>query len=81
MTEQTLNNYIRNLKKVIIWNLGETNFTNDPGRGIKYPEKICNDWFQSVLLPRLKKLTGKKVIIADNLSTHLDVSIFQKCCE
>lgn len=29
----------------------------------------------------LRKLVGKKVIIGDNLSTHLSQSIFQKSCE
>lgn len=40
-----------------------------------------NDWFQTTLIPRLKKLNGKKVLIADNLTTHLNITIFQKCCE
>ena len=31
------------------------------------------------MLPELKKLFGKKVLIADNKSTHLNVTIFQKC--
>lgn len=151
--EPMLHDYIHNLKKVTkdvpienIWNLDETNLTDDPGqkkvichRGVKYPEKICNfsksstsimvcgsaagevlppyvvykssqlwttwteggpegcryqhtksgwfdsvtynDWFQTTLLPRLKKLQEKKVVIADNLSTHLNVQIFEKCRE
>ena len=33
------------------------------------------------MLPKLKKLFGKKVLIADNISTHLNVTIFQKCRE
>jgi DDE superfamily endonuclease/helix-turn-helix, Psq domain len=149
--ERTVREYITNLKDVVkdvpvenIWNLDETNLSDDPGkrrvicrRGTKYPEKVCNfsksstsvmmcgnaagellapfvvykstqlwntwmeggprhcryqstksgwfdgvafnEWFESLMLPRLKKLEGKKVIIADNLSTHLNVSIFKKC--
>lgn len=38
-----------------------------------------NEWFESLLLPRLKKVTGKSVVIADNLSSHLNVTIFEKC--
>ena len=38
-----------------------------------------NNWFESLVLPKLKKLFGKKVLIADNISTHLNVTIFQKC--
>ena len=151
--EETVRSYIANLKTVVegvpaenIWNLDETNLSDDPGknrvifrRGTKYPEKVCNfsksstslmmcgsaageilppfvvykanqlwntcmeggpkkcryqstksgwfdavtfnEWFQSLLLPRLKKLSGNKVIIADNLSAHLNVSIFNKCKE
>ena len=33
------------------------------------------------MLPKLKKLFGKKVFIADNISTYLNVTIFQKCRE
>lgn len=130
--EKTVRDYIANLKDVVkdvsaenIWNLDETNLTDDPGnrrvicrRGTKYPEKVCNfsksstsvmmcgnaagellppfvvykatqlwntwmeggpkhcryqstksgwfdgvafnEWFESLMLPRLKKLTGKK---------------------
>lgn len=149
--EETVRAYIENLKDVVkdvpaenIWNLDETNLTDDPGksrvicrRGTKYPEKVCNfskssislmmcgsasgetlppfvvykatqlwntwmeggpkhcryqstksgwfdalafnDWFESLMLPKLKKLPRKKVLIADNLSTHLNINIFQKC--
>ena len=146
-------NYIENLKELVknlsaenIWNLDETNLTDDPGkrrvicrRGIKYPKKACNfsksstslmmcgsaagellppfvlykatkiwdtwteggpkcfcfqstksgwfdslafnNWFESLMLPKLKKLFGKKVLITNNVSTHLNVTIFQKCRE
>ena len=40
-----------------------------------------NNWFESLVLPKLEKLCGKKVLIADNISTHLNVTIFQKCRE
>lgn len=39
------------------------------------------DWFFSLLLPRLRKLQGKKVVIGDNLSSHLSVAVFQRCRE
>jgi hypothetical protein len=38
-----------------------------------------NDWFETILLPTLKKLEGKKVVLADNLSTHLNIPMFHKC--
>lgn len=151
VTEDTLKEYIDNLKEVVkdvppenIWNLDETNLSDDPSRkkvicrrGVKYPERVCNfsksstsvmmcgsasgellppfvvykalkmwdiwveggpkgarysstksgwfdsncfnEWFDTLLLPKLKKLPGKRVVIADNLSSHLNVNVFQKC--
>lgn len=38
-----------------------------------------NEWFETLLLPRLKKLSGKKVVIGDNLSTHLSVHVLRLC--
>ncbi|KAK2713141.1 hypothetical protein QYM36_011737 [Artemia franciscana] len=38
-----------------------------------------HDWFTLSLLPRLKKLPGKKVVIGDNLSSHFDVDIIRHC--
>lgn len=40
-----------------------------------------NGWFETIWLPRLKKCAGKRVVIAGNLSTHLNVQVFQKCHE
>ena len=39
------------------------------------------DWFHSIALPYLKKLPGKKMLIGDNLSSHLSASIVEKCEE
>ena len=150
VNKETTRVYIENLKEIVknlpaenIWDLDETNLTDDPGkrrvicrRGINYPEKVCNfsksstslmmcgsvagellppfvlyeatkiwntwtkggpkycrfqstksgwldslafnNWFESLMFPKLKKLFGKKVLIADNISTHLNVTIFQK---
>lgn len=151
VNEQTVREYISNLEEVVkdcpaenVWNLDETNLTDDPGkkkvicrRGTKYPEKVCNfsksstslmlcgnaagellppfvvykatqlwntwteggppkcrymssksgwfdtvcftEWFESTLMPRLKKQSGKRVVIADNLSTHINVDLLKKC--
>lgn len=38
-----------------------------------------NEWFETLLLPRLRKLPGKKVVIGDNLSTHLSVNVLRLC--
>lgn len=38
-----------------------------------------SDEFESLMFPKLKKLEGEEVLIADNLSIQLNVSVFQKC--
>lgn len=37
------------------------------------------DWFMTTLLPRLKKLPGVKVVIGDNLSSHINLEIVKAC--
>ena len=37
------------------------------------------DWFFSALLPRLKKQEGHKVLIGDNLSSHINAEVLQAC--
>lgn len=39
------------------------------------------DWFLSLLLPRLKKDEGRKVVIGDNLSPHISVKVLEACRE
>ena len=39
------------------------------------------DWFSSHLLPRLKKYNGKKVVIGDNLSSHINPNVLAMCQE
>ena len=36
------------------------------------------NWFESLMLPKLKKLFSKKVLIVDNISSHLNITLFQK---
>lgn len=44
-----------------------------------FESSTFEDWFQSVLLPRLKRLDGKKVVVCDNLSSHFSVTIMKHC--
>ena len=37
------------------------------------------DWFEAIALPYFLKLEGKKVLIGDNLSSHLSVEVVRKC--
>lgn len=39
------------------------------------------DWFMSLLLPKLKNILGKKVVIGDNLSSHINVEVLDLCRE
>lgn len=40
-----------------------------------------SDWFESLALPHLKKLPGRKVLIGDNLSSHLSAEVIKMCEE
>ena len=37
------------------------------------------DWFLSLLLPRIKKTSGRHVVIGDNLSSHLNPAVLEAC--
>ena len=39
------------------------------------------DWFQKVLLPHVRRLLGRKVMIGDNLSSHLSFDVINQCRE
>ena len=44
-----------------------------------FDEGIFESFFNDLLLPELKKQEGKKIIIGDNLSSHLSESVIRKC--
>ena len=39
------------------------------------------DWFRQIFLPYRRRLTGKVVLIGDNLRTHLSLDVIQLCRE
>ncbi|XP_060810031.1 uncharacterized protein LOC132904125 [Amyelois transitella] len=39
------------------------------------------DWFVSCFMPHAKRLPGRKVLIGDNLSSHLDEQVIKLCSE
>ena len=39
------------------------------------------DWFHKIALPYFKNLPGKKVLLGDNLSTHISPSVIETCEE
>ncbi|CAB3251769.1 unnamed protein product [Arctia plantaginis] len=46
-----------------------------------FDSTVFQDWFNSVIIPWANKLDGPKLIIGDNLSSHLNVDIVRKCEE
>lgn len=42
---------------------------------------IFEDWFTSIALPALRRKAGKKIVIGDNLSSHLSINIIRLCEE
>ncbi|CAH1966563.1 unnamed protein product [Acanthoscelides obtectus] len=44
-----------------------------------FESETFSDWFFQLLLPTLTKIEGKKVIIGDNLSSHLNVDVLAAC--
>ena len=38
-----------------------------------------SDWFNKIIIPYIKKLTGRKVLIGDNLSSHLSEDVIAAC--
>lgn len=39
------------------------------------------DWVRTIAIPYLKKLSGKKILIGDNLSSHVSIEIIRLCLE
>lgn len=44
-----------------------------------FDANVFTDWFQSLLLPKIKKLEGRKVVIGDNLSSHITPEVLNLC--
>ena len=48
-------------------------------KGGWFDETTFTDWFFTMILPILRKKEGKKVLIGDNLSSHLSQSVIDAC--
>jgi hypothetical protein len=46
-----------------------------------FDSSCFEDWFNTLVLPRLRKQDGKKVLVGDNLSSHINESVIKKCEE
>lgn len=43
-------------------------------------DSVCfEDWFQSIFIPFVKDLEGEKIIIEDNLSSHININVLRLC--
>lgn len=40
---------------------------------------VYEDWFEKVALPYFRKCTGRRILIGDNLSSHLSIRVIQLC--
>lgn len=46
-----------------------------------FDSNIFEDWFFKIPFPHLRRLEGKKIMIGDNLSSHLSINVIKKCEE
>uniref|UniRef100_A0A1Y1K537 DDE-1 domain-containing protein n=2 Tax=Photinus pyralis TaxID=7054 RepID=A0A1Y1K537_PHOPY len=44
-----------------------------------FDSELFDDWFRSVALPFFRKLDGTKLLIGDNLQSHITVSVIEEC--
>ena len=44
-----------------------------------FDEATFEDWFFTLVLPKLRKQEGKKILIGDNLSSHLSPEVIKAC--
>lgn len=64
-----------------------TTWTENGPKGCRYKTSpsgwfdaaIFTDWLKYQMIPRLKKLNGKKILICDNLSSHITLDSLQVC--
>ena len=44
-----------------------------------FDETTFTDWFFKMILPKLRRLEGRKVLIGDNFSSHLSDAVIKAC--
>ncbi|XP_003245816.1 uncharacterized protein LOC100569189 [Acyrthosiphon pisum] len=44
-----------------------------------FDQPIFEEWFQTIIIPHCRRLDGTKVIIGDNLASHISVNIVKLC--
>ncbi|XP_065653013.1 uncharacterized protein LOC136080324 [Hydra vulgaris] len=65
-----------------------TTWTENGPKGPRYNrsksgwfDSCFTDWFEPLLLPELKKTSGKHVLIGDNVSSHINTNVLSLCEE
>lgn len=46
-----------------------------------FDQNLFEDWFLSITLPYMKKLNGPKVLLGDNLASHISIKVIKECEE
>lgn len=44
-----------------------------------FDHQLFSDWLKNLMIPKLKKMEGKKMLIGDNLASHLSVETLRLC--
>lgn len=44
-----------------------------------FDQSIFEDWFQTISIPHFRRLEGTKIIIGDNLASHVSINIVKLC--
>lgn len=44
-----------------------------------FDSELFEDWFRTIILPFFRKLNGPKVLIGDNLNSHITMSVIEEC--
>lgn len=46
-----------------------------------FDQSILEDWFMTIIIPHFRRMEGVKVLIGDNLASHMSIKIIQLCRE
>lgn len=44
-----------------------------------FDSELFEDWFKTIIIPYFRKLAGPKVLIGDNLNSHITMNVIQEC--
>lgn len=44
-----------------------------------FDSELFEDWFKTIVMPYFRKLDGPKVLLGDNLNSHITMTVIQEC--